>query len=92
MLKINETQRINAVNSYKQNHHANPNVAGKKGKRRDEVQISAEAQELLGTQRTHTQDQEVRKTRLHELKQSVDAGTYHRDARQIAEKLLPYIK
>ncbi|RAV17398.1 flagellar biosynthesis anti-sigma factor FlgM [Paenibacillus contaminans] len=91
-MKINETQRINAVNPYKNNNLANHSITGKKGKRRDEVQISAEAQELLGTQRVSTQDQEVRNKKLNELKQSIDAGTYHRDARQIAEKILPYLK
>ncbi|WP_409343771.1 flagellar biosynthesis anti-sigma factor FlgM [Paenibacillus sp. MBLB4367] len=91
-MKINETQRINGINPYKNNNNASHNVLNKKGKRKDEVQISPEAKELLGTQRGNTQDQEVRNKKINELKQSIETGTYHRDARQIAEKMLPYIK
>lgn len=90
-MKINDTQRIGAINSYKNQNQSGLNASGKKGKRKDEVQISSEAQELLSTYRAGSQDQEVRNRKLEELKNSINTGTYHRDARLIAEKLLPYM-
>lgn len=91
-MKINETQRLSAIHSYHKNRD-NITESGiqRKEKRRDEVQISSEAKELLGTQR-NSETGSATKQRLEELRQSVSAGTYHVDARKIAEKLLPYIR
>jgi negative regulator of flagellin synthesis FlgM len=86
-MKINDTQRIGSINPYKRsNDHKAVGGSDKKGKK-DEVQISQEAKELLGAQGTEEQ-----RKRIEELKRSVAAGTYHVDARKIAEKLYPYIK
>ncbi|AVF20122.1 flagellar biosynthesis anti-sigma factor FlgM [Paenibacillus larvae] len=53
---------------------------------KDEVQILAEAKELLDAREPE------RQKRIEELKQAVSAGTYQVDARKLAEKLLPFIK
>jgi len=86
-MKINETQRIGAINQYKRlaEGHVAPG-SDKRIKKRDQVEISPEAKELLEAQSTAS------KERIEELRQSVDAGTYHVDAHRIAEKLLPFIR
>lgn len=94
-MKINETQRIGAVNSYKKSDDPRlEHGTCRKRKLKDEVRISPEAKQLLGIQGSNTSDpaQSAARRRLEELKQSVSAGTYHVDARKIAEKLFPYIK
>ncbi|UJF33231.1 flagellar biosynthesis anti-sigma factor FlgM [Paenibacillus hexagrammi] len=90
-MKINENQRIGAVNPYKKAADAKftQNV-GKKDKPKDQVEISSEAKELLGAQTvTRTEDQNKR---IEDLKASVAAGTYQVDAKKLAEKILPYLK
>ncbi|MDR6553611.1 flagellar biosynthesis anti-sigma factor FlgM [Paenibacillus qinlingensis] len=89
-MKINDNGRIGAVNSYKKTGDASYTQAlGKKGKAKDQVEISAEAKELLGAQGIRTEEQSVR---IEQLKSSVASGTYHVDAGKIAAKLLPYLK
>jgi negative regulator of flagellin synthesis FlgM len=90
-MKINDSQRIGSVNPYKKagDSHAT-SAAGKKNKPKDQVEISSEAKELLGAQATNRTDEQIK--RLEELRDSVSTGTYHVDAKKIAEKLLPYIK
>jgi negative regulator of flagellin synthesis FlgM len=85
-MKINETQRIGAVNPYqKQNEQRTENANRKR--QTDNVQISAEAQEMLS--RVNNSD---RSKRIDDLKESVSSGTYHVEAGKIAEKLLPFLK
>ncbi|PZD97832.1 flagellar biosynthesis anti-sigma factor FlgM [Paenibacillus sambharensis] len=87
-MKINETNRIGAVNSYqKQQDHRTGQVNKKRQK--DEVQISAEAKQLLTSSRVNDPQQAER---IEKLKQSVATGTYKVDAGKVAEKLLPYLK
>ncbi|MBW7454268.1 flagellar biosynthesis anti-sigma factor FlgM [Paenibacillus sepulcri] len=86
-MKINETQRIGAMNPYQKQNEQRTENAGRK-RQIDEVQISAEAQEMLSYSRTSKADQSKR---IDELKQSVSTGSYHVDAGKIAEKLLPYL-
>ncbi|GFZ97600.1 hypothetical protein GCM10008018_49820 [Paenibacillus marchantiophytorum] len=87
-MKINDNQRVGAINPYKKaGDAAFTQAAGKKGKPKDQVEISAEAKELLGASRTEEQT-----LRIEQLKTSVASGTYHVDAGKIAEKLLPYLK
>lgn len=91
-MKINDNQRIGAVNPYKKTGDAKfmSQAANKKEKAKDQVEISAEAKEMLdakGTVRTEEQAQ-----RIKELKASVASGTYYVDANKIAEKLIPYLK
>lgn len=91
-MKINDNQRVGAVNPYKKTGDAKfmSHAANKKEKAKDQVEISAEAKEMLdakGTVRTEEQAQ-----RIEELKASVASGTYYVDANKIAEKLIPYLK
>jgi negative regulator of flagellin synthesis FlgM len=84
-VKINETQRVGAIQSYKRSGEARAGETnGKKNGRRDEVQISPEAKELQGSSG-------VSRQKINELKQAVSTGTYHVDAMKVAEKLLPYL-
>lgn len=89
-MKINDIQRIGAINQYRR---SSDNQYGKdaahNAKRRDQVEISTEAKELQELQGLQGA---TNKERIEELKQSVSSGTYHVDARQIAEKLFPFIK
>ncbi|WP_192896624.1 flagellar biosynthesis anti-sigma factor FlgM [Cohnella sp. AR92] len=85
-MKINQTQRVGLYQAYQQAAEARPDQAVGK-KRKDEVQISAEAKELLGAQGTEA----ARAEKIEALKQEVSSGTYHVDAGVIAEKLLPFI-
>ncbi|BBH23902.1 negative regulator of flagellin synthesis [Paenibacillus baekrokdamisoli] len=87
-MKINETQRIGAVNPYQKQNDKQAESASRKRKK-DEVQISAEAQEMLSSSRENSTD---RTKLIDSLKQSVSSGTYHVEAGKIAEKLLPFIK
>ncbi|MFC5653081.1 flagellar biosynthesis anti-sigma factor FlgM [Paenibacillus solisilvae] len=87
-MKINETQRIGAVNPYQKQNEQQTGNAGRKRKT-DEVQISAEAQEMLSSSRVNGAE---RAKLINELKQSVRSGTYHVEAGKIAEKLLPFLK
>jgi len=87
-MKINEPSRLGAVNSYQKQTESR--TAGTSRKRQtDQVQISAEAQEMLSTSQTSTDE---RASRINELKKEVATGTYHVDARKIAEKVWPFIR
>lgn len=90
-MKINDNQRIGAINPYKKTGDATfAHATGKKGKPKDQVEISAEAKELLGASGSaRTEEQSLR---IEELKSSVAAGTYRVDAAKLAEKILPYLK
>lgn len=88
-MKINDINRAGSINPYRKNNEA---AAGhqlrSKNAAKDEVQISAEAKEML---ETHAASSQERARRIEELKRSVQAGTYHVPAKQIAEKLLRYL-
>lgn len=87
-LKINETNRIGALNPYQKQNEAR--VSGtSKARQKDEVQISAEAKEMLTTSQTSDSQ---RTEHIEKLKQSVASGTYHVESGKIAEKLLPYLR
>ncbi|MEF3305160.1 flagellar biosynthesis anti-sigma factor FlgM [Paenibacillus sp. GYB003] len=88
-MKINGINRVGAANPYARQDAKFAELKGKREKQKDEVQISAEAQELLVAKGT---DAELRSKKLQELQQSVRSGTYHVDAGKIAEKLWPYLK
>jgi negative regulator of flagellin synthesis FlgM len=87
-LKINETNRIGAANPYQKQNEIR-NTDSKIAKKKDEVQISAAAKEMLSTSKLNEAD---RSQHIEGLKQSVSSGTYHVDAGKIAEKLLPYLR
>lgn len=87
-MKINHTQRINAVNPYQKQNDQQAGSLSRKRKT-DEVQISAEAQEMLSYSRVNDPE---RAKRIDDLKESVRSGTYQVESGKIAEKLLPYLK
>jgi negative regulator of flagellin synthesis FlgM len=88
-LKINDIQRLGAINQYRRSNDNAANELNKGVKKRDQVEISSEAKELQELQELQgTAKQE----RIAELKESVNSGTYHVEARLIAEKLFPFIK
>lgn len=87
-MKINESNRIGGTNPYSKQAEFRAEGA-KKAKQKDEVQISAEAKEMLTTSKLNGAE---RAEQLEQLKKSVASGTYHVDAGKIAEKLLPYLK
>ncbi|WP_159885430.1 flagellar biosynthesis anti-sigma factor FlgM [Paenibacillus puerhi] len=88
-MKINRTDQVGAVNSYKKAHESASPANLQKKKQKDQVEISAEAKELLnGTQGVT----ETSGSKLEELKASVQTGTYHVDARKLAEKIFPFLK
>ncbi|QYR22106.1 flagellar biosynthesis anti-sigma factor FlgM [Paenibacillus sp. sptzw28] len=87
-MKINEPQRIGAVNPYQKQTESRSSSANSK-RRTDQVHISAEAQEMLSSSQTK---KEERADRVNDLKKEVASGTYHVDAGKIAEKLWPFLK
>jgi negative regulator of flagellin synthesis FlgM len=91
VMKINGTNRVGVVNQYQKTHDALTNTsAGKAGKKKDQVEISTEAKELLGSQNPAAV--ETSKEKIKELKSSIADGTYKIDARLLADKLFPFIK
>jgi len=88
MLKINDINRVNGINKgYQQqlDFRKESKLASKK----DEVQISPEAQEMLESSRAESSE---RAEQVKALKQAVQTGTYHVEAGKLAEKLLPFFK
>lgn len=87
-MKINEPNRIGAMNPYQKQKDAHA-IGVNKARKKDEVQISAAAKEMLTTSQASGAE---RTKHIDQLKQSVASGTYHVEAGKIAEKLLPYLK
>lgn len=87
-MKINETKRIGAINSYqvKTEKLAEANVRKRQS---DQVEISTEALEMLSHNRA---DQAERAKKIEGLKQQVATGSYNVDNGKLAEKLLPFFK
>ncbi len=83
-MKINEPSRVGNVNPYRKTAAGSQASAASRASRKDEVQISTEAKELLGSVRNPE--------KLDELKKAVSTGTYNVDAKEVAEKLWPYLK
>lgn len=89
-MKINGIHSVGGPNPYNRNQETRTSEGkSSREKQKDEVRISSEAQELLEAQGGNDAD---RLQKLQELKHSVSTGTYHVEARHIAEKLLPYLK
>jgi flagellar biosynthesis anti-sigma factor FlgM len=88
-MKINDTNRVNGINPYQKTVETNTANSVKRSQKKDEVSISAEALEMLRAQ----QSGDVEKTKkIEELKKLVSSGTYHVEAQDLADKLLPYFK
>lgn len=90
-MKINENKRIGSLNPYSKTNENRPaGLVGKKDKPKDQVQISAEAKELLGALGSARTDEQ--NIRIEELKSSVASGTYRVEAGKLADKILPFLK
>ncbi|CAG7655466.1 flagellar biosynthesis anti-sigma factor FlgM [Paenibacillus allorhizosphaerae] len=87
-MKIDGTNRVGSVNQYKKAYDSQQLVSKKSGNKKDHVEISTEAKELLGTHGTN----DTRQDKIETLKKSVADGTYRVDGRKIAEKLFPFLK
>lgn len=86
-MKINEINRLGALNQYQKQRHPGGTDRTDKTARKDEVHISSEAKAL---QEAQGADASRQNDRLAMLKKSVHNGTYHIDARELADRLLPY--
>ncbi len=86
-MKINDINRAGSIQSYRNQSRGNGIVPHNKGAARDQVHISEEAKQLLGSQ----EGDAIRIGKVADLKQAVSTGTYHIDANKVAEKLLPYL-
>ena len=87
-LKINDINRVNGINKgYQQ--QLDFRKESKQASKKDEVQISTEAQEMLESSRAESSE---RAEHVNALKQAVQSGTYHVEAGKLAEKLLPFFK
>lgn len=89
-MKINESQRIGAINPYRKNNEYKIGESGRRGRQRDEINISPEAKELLGALKGGEESTQTDKIEV--LKHSVSTGTYYVDSNKLAEKLMPYFK
>lgn len=89
-MKINETQRLGAVNPYRNKSDLRAAQTSNKQKR-DDVQISSEAMEMLQSQNVENAKSPERQRQIDELKNQVSTGTYHVESGKLAEKLLPYL-
>lgn len=81
-MRIERPNSVQSVNPYRQ-QEMRQEEARTRGKR-DQLEISNEALELQRGQETEVE----RAARIEELKEQVQAGTYHVDAGLVAEKLL----
>lgn len=91
-MKINDTQRINAVNPYQRTAEAKAATGEKKAGRKDEATFSPEAMEMLKANATQASANTERAQKIQSLKEQVAAGTYKVDAGALADKLLPFLK
>ncbi|WP_286885431.1 flagellar biosynthesis anti-sigma factor FlgM [Aneurinibacillus sp. UBA3580] len=82
-MRIERPNHIQPINPYRQ-QEMKQEEARAKGKGRDQLEISTEALELQKSQETAAE----RAERIAELKEQVQNGTYHVDAKVIAEALL----
>ena len=92
-MKINESQRLASLQAYRAGTQPKEAVRGGKGNgvvRKDDVQISFAAKELL--QEAQAGNSAERAQKLEQLRTAVQDGTYRVDAEKIAEKLLKYLK
>lgn len=85
-MKINEMGRIAAANAYGKTNKAVKTE--KTEQKRDELQISKAAQQMLSVQKNDILNPAARQEKVEALKAHYESGNYHVDARAIAEKML----
>ncbi|MBO2944850.1 flagellar biosynthesis anti-sigma factor FlgM [Paenibacillus sp. F411] len=90
-MKINESGRVNNIQSYQRNIESRDmHSIEKKKSRKDELSISSEALELSA--QIHKVQDPARADKIQKLKDAVSSGTYEVPADRLAEKLAPYFK
>jgi negative regulator of flagellin synthesis FlgM len=82
-MRIERPNQVNPINPYQQQNMKQEEVK-QKAAGRDQVEISLEAMELQRSKETEAE----RAERIAKLKEQVQAGTYHVDAKLLAEKLI----
>lgn len=92
-MKVSNIQAINAVNAYRNKQEQAAELKKTNKKLKDEVEISSEAKQLHGAQKSEATPIQAGASveKLEALKQDISTGIYHVDANKIAEKLLPYL-
>lgn len=78
-MKINDFNRLQGIQSYKNNINKVPEQEISKKVQVDKVEFSPAAQEKISAER---------EKRIQALKEQIDNGTYKVDSQKIAEKLL----
>lgn len=91
-MRVNETNRANLIQAYKNANQVSASKNRKISMGRDEVNISPEAMELLKQVDDADTIHPARQAKLETLKQQIEAGTYHVPAEQIVEKFLAFWK
>lgn len=84
-MKVQDTGRISSIQQYNKTKYIGNEKSGER-KMKDAVEISVQAKELHEMRYTTSAD------KLESLKEAVRTGTYHVDAKKIAETLYPYVK
>ncbi|OEF97704.1 flagellar biosynthesis anti-sigma factor FlgM [Desulfuribacillus alkaliarsenatis] len=85
-MKINDVGRIGAIQAYQKTNKTK--ASNKAEAKRDELQISKTAQELLKVQKNDILNPAARSEKVERLKEQVDNGTYNVESKAIAEKML----
>lgn len=85
-MKINDIGRINAVNAYQKTNRVKS--TNKTEQKRDDLQISKAAQEMLKVQKVDVLNAADRAEKVKSIKAQIENGTYNVDAKDIAEKML----
>jgi negative regulator of flagellin synthesis FlgM len=85
-VKINDINRLGAVNPYHSANNQRTETSGRK-RQKDELHISTEAKELLSQALINNPEREKK---IGQLKEAVSTGNYKVDAGKVAEKLLPF--
>ena len=84
--------RINGISNVNQVYNANAAKkaygSAKAGNNKDTVALSDFAKELSVAKSAVDQTPDVRESRINEIKQQMQAGTYNISAAQVADKLL----
>lgn len=88
-MKINESGRLNGINSYQRNIESREMQPIDKKRRKDEVSISMKAIELNAQSKVSDPE---RAEKIQRLKEEVSSGTYQVPAERLADKLLPYFQ
>ncbi|WP_128896372.1 flagellar biosynthesis anti-sigma factor FlgM [Longirhabdus pacifica] len=91
-MKINDTNRVSALNHYRKQSHDYQAQTDKLGKKKDQLQISSQAKEMLEIQASEKINSIEKQERLEQLKEEVNSGTYRVADEKLVDKLLPYFR